>query len=332
MLLWIALFVLWVAVFQNNTLAFSRTVGIQFCYLVFIALNFYFSSFLTIPRFLNQKKYVLFTFTGLIFVIITSWMRAEFALFINTHFYHVPAKNIDFPVLYANSLLNIFAWTVVLIAGKVIADKIKQERYTEAIEKEKVVNELNFLRAQHNPHFLFNSLNSIYFQIDKTNPKAREMLMLLSEMLRYQLYDCTAERIAIDKEISYLENYITLQQFRFSENYKIDFRADSDVSNFMIAPLLVIPLIENAFKHVSHFSNKVNEINVRLYMKNGSLVSNISNTVERAPELPAAPAGGIGLKNLRRRLELLYPGKSELITDSNDPYYSATLTLKTDEN
>lgn len=331
-LLWAGLFVLWMVVFQNKTLSFSRTAGIQFCYLVFIAANFYFHTWFTIPRFLDQRRYFIFAASGLLFVVVTSWLRSEVAWFINTRFYDVPAKDMDVIALYWSSLLNISVWTLVLVAGKIFTDKIKHEQYTGALEKEKIINELNFLRAQHNPHFLFNSLNSIYFQIDKTNPKAREMLLLLSEMLRYQLYDCSAEKIAIDKEIAYLKNYIELQKVRLNENYKIDFHAGNAVGNFRIAPLLIMPLIENAFKYVSHFTDKSNEISVNLGMKDGLFTCDISNTTEATTGQPTTTAGGIGLKNLQRRLELLYPGRHGLAINKHDGCYTVKLTLQADEN
>ena len=120
------------------------------------------------------------------------------------------------------------------------------------LAKEKAEAELNFLKSQINPHFLFNSLNSVYFLIDKSNPDARQALHKFSDMLRYQLYEANGEKIPIEKEINYLQDYVHLQQLRKDENYKVQFNCSPDVKNFSIEPLLLIPFVENAFKHISH--------------------------------------------------------------------------------
>ncbi|MGI8952673.1 MAG: sensor histidine kinase [Chitinophagaceae bacterium] len=295
-------------------------------------MNFYFIIYYAVPNFLNKKKYFLFVMIGLVAIVVSSWMRAEVALYITSYTSKIPVNKINFRELYLKSLLNIFIWTECLVAGKLILDKIKYQRYTESIEKEKVVNELNFLKAQNNPHFLFNSLNSIYFQIDKNNKEARGSLMQLSEMLRYQLYECSAEKIPIEKEITYLKNYIELQKVRLNKNYLISFKAEPVLKNFSIAPLLIMPLIENAFKHVSNFIEKINEIKINLSFENGVLLCEINNTIEKIPAEPKDSDGGIGLKNMRRRLEILYPDNYDLKCEKNDLYYHSQLRLQIDEN
>src|SRR6476620_6305096 len=115
-------------------------------------------------------------------------------------------------------MVNIFIWVLIFVFVKLIADKIRFRNYIHAIKKEKTKNELDYLKAQFNPHFLFNSINSIYGHIDRKNYKARDMLHTFSEMLRYQLYECNADHITIEKEINYIRNYIVLQQSR-KENF-----------------------------------------------------------------------------------------------------------------
>ena len=178
----------------------------------------------------------------------------------------------------------------------------------KGIVKEKLNTELDYLKAQINPHFLFNSINTIYFQIDKQNAGARETLLTFSEMLRYQLYECNGKEIPVEKEIGYLKNYVGLQRLRKDENYKITFSSANDVANFTIVPLLLIPFVENAFKHVSHFSKSDNEIKIALTRSDQMFRMQVFNTRNLQP----AEMGGIGLKNVRRRLALLYPGRHQL--------------------
>ena len=329
--LWITLYALWILVFRNHSITVTRTMGIEFCYLVFIGMNYYFNVYIGIRRFLYRKRYGQFILGGLLFIAFTSWMRAEVAVFISAHSSASPAAYHDFGALYLNSLLNIFIWTTILVCGKLLIDKISSQKYIESVEKDKLINELNFLRAQNNPHFLFNTLNSIYFQIDKTNPDARESLMKLSEMLRYQLYECNEERISIEKEISFLKNYIELQKLRLNANYVIDLNIANEVKNFYIAPLLIMPLIENAFKYVSHYTDRNNEINISLDLNDGIFQCQIKNSLDTF-EKNKDSIGGIGLKNLERRLELLYPDAHEMTVNNDGLFYEVILKIRINEN
>src|SRR4029077_2940649 len=130
--------------------------------------------------------------------------------------------------------------------------------------REKANNELNFLRAQFNPHFLFNSINSIYGHIDKSNKVAREMLLVFSEMLRYQLYECNIEKIELYRELNYIRNYIAIQKSRMDEQISVSF-CDAVINrNIKLAPLILITFIENAFKYVGFNECKDNRIDISL--------------------------------------------------------------------
>lgn len=186
----------------------------------------------------------------------------------------------------------------------------QQREVIRKIEIENLNTELNYLRAQMNPHFLFNSINTLFFQIDKQNSVARETLNKFSDLLRYQLYECNRLEIAIEKELHYLKNYMDLQRMRMNENFKIEFTVDLSLQNFNVPPLLLLPFVENAFKHVSHNSNKPNEISVHLMSKGHQLTFTVRNTTEDSTE--PSTAGGIGLANITRRLDLLYGQQYEL--------------------
>ena len=188
--------------------------------------------------------------------------------------------------------------------------------------------ELNFLKSQINPHFVFNSLNSIYFLIDKNNADARNVLHKFSDMLRFQLYELNGEKIAIEKELSYFKDYVDLQQLRL-EYCLVQFNCDSDVSGFTIEPLLLIPFVENSFKHISHFHHKNNEVVIDIRLIETALQFCISNTKEVITEQVIVKQGGIGLANVKRRLELLYNAKHNLNISETDDWYRVVLTLET---
>jgi two-component system LytT family sensor kinase len=324
---WIGLYILWVLVFQNRTITIARTLGVEFCYLIFIAINYYVIINYLIPLILNKKKYEVFLLFVLVSTSLAGLFRAVVSYYITIYFYHFTPP--EFSRLYLNSVLNIFIWTSILVTGKMVIDRVKNDRYTKALEKEKIKSELELLKAQHNPHFLFNSLNSLYFQIDKANADARGTLMKLSEMLRYQLYECNAERIPIDNELNYLRSYVELQRIRLDKNYTIDFTIGDNVKAFEIAPLLIIPLVENSFKHVSHYTNKSNKINIALSYSKGLFSCAVSNTTE---ETQQNGSGGIGLKNLERRLELIYPDRFEMNVSEEGDRYNTMLKIRIDEN
>jgi len=200
-----------------------------------------------------------------------------------------------------------------------------QQRRIREIELEKLNTELAYLKAQINPHFLFNSINTIFFQIDKQNATARHTLSRFSDMLRYQLYECNGMEIPIEKELTYLKNYVELQRVRMDDNYRVEFTADQAIRDFSIAPLVMIPFVENAFKHISHFTDKLNRIEIHLGQHSQGFRLEVFNTCQVRYD---RANGGIGLRNAKRRLELLYPGRHELTISEAPDFFSVTLKLQ----
>jgi len=327
-LLWIGLYLLWVVVFQKRAFSFSRTMTIQFCYLLFIAGNYYFNVYYVVPVFLYRKKYAAFALLFLAGIVAASLLRVPLATYLSQHYFAPGKPPPGLSQLFFNSLINIFIWTICLVAGKLIVDRIRFQKYIEVIEKEKMKNELDFLKAQFNPHFLFNSINSIYGNINKSNSTAREMLLIFSEMLRYQLYECNTSVISIEKEISYIRNYISLQQIRKPENLSIQLHVSEDVRGITIAPLIFMAFIENSFKYVSNHEDRLNEVQISLARSNHQLFFKTFNTKENVNGREMIDPGGIGIANVKRRLELLYPGKHALMIQNNDHSFEVILNLE----
>ena len=323
---WLLAYLFWVFIFRNGTLVLTHAITIQFCYLVFIAANYYFNTLFTVPFLLNKKKYIAFGICFIAGVAVTSALRVPVSVLVNIYIFKVVNTHFDYLSIFYNSFVNILFWVVIILTGKMIADKIRSQRYIEQIEKEKSANELNFLRAQFNPHFLFNSINSIYGHIDKANKGARDMLLVFSEMLRYQLYECNVEKIELDREVHYIKNYIALQKSRMDERIKVSFCADNINGNIKIAPLLLITFIENAFKYVGFNDCKENIVEISLNYNIGNLFFRIINTKDTFIN-PAERSSGLGIANTRRRLELIYPGKHQLNIYEEENSYEITLTL-----
>ncbi|MDB5145059.1 MAG: putative signal transduction histidine kinase [Mucilaginibacter sp.] len=326
LLFWLLAYLFWIFIFRNSTLILTRAITIQFCYLVFIAANYYFNSFYAIPFLLNKKKYIKFGFCFVAAITVTSILRVPVLVLVNTYVFKVNNPHFDYLSIFYNSFVNILFWVVIILTGKMIAEKIRSQLYIEQIEKEKAANELNFLRAQFNPHFLFNSVNSIYGHIDKSNKDARGMLLVFSEMLRYQLYECNVEQIELDRELNYIRNYIAMQKGRIDERIAVTFCAPEINGNIKVAPLLLITFIENAFKYIGFNECKENRIDISLDYKNGSLLFRIFNTKDTFIN-HSETASGLGIANAKRRLELLYPGKHQLNINDQESSYEINLTL-----
>jgi two-component system LytT family sensor kinase len=299
---------------------------IEFCYLIFITADYYSINNFIVPQFLLKKKYVLFVSSTIIVIALSAWLRALVAIQMNLHFFHVTPVS-DFRSLYLNSLINISLWVLSVTIGKMLVDRIQTQQQLELLEKERVKNELNYLKAQINPHALFNSLNTIYGHIDKSNQVARNILLQFSELLRYQLYDCGAEKVNLEKEIGYIENYIAFQRLRKDEKLIVTFQNGNIGMGLQIAPLLLVVLIENAFKFASNFSEKENKISIKIFTKGKVLYSSFINTKEAPQNSMNRNSTGIGLANLKRRLELLYTHKYELTTHIDNDFYETNLSI-----
>lgn len=324
---WAALYLFWVTVFQNHALTLSRTFTVEFCYLLFIAGNYYFQLFFAIPKLLYRKKYLAFGGSLLGGLVVSSFLRTLLALYMNAHFFPPGGTRPAFNTVFFNSLLNICVWVTFLLTIRLIAEKIRFRKTIDLLQKENTKNELDFLKAQFNPHFLFNSINSIYGHIDKNNPTARNMLLTFSEMLRYQLYECNVDAIGIDKELNYIRNYTALQQIRKEEDLVVQLKIGQEVRGFTIAPLLFIAFIENAFKYVSNNESGESRVEISLDKLDGTLLFDLLNTKEKNGH-PALEHQGIGISNVKRRLELLYPGRHDLSIQEQDHSYRVSLKIQ----
>jgi two-component system LytT family sensor kinase len=228
-------------------------------------------------------------------------------------------------------LLGNFYTVFIVIAIKSIRDRVVNDRRTQLLEKEKTENELHFLKSQMNPHFLFNAINSIYVLIKKDPDLASHTLLKFADMLRYQLYECNADRIPIEKEIFYLDNYIGLEKLRKGNTLCTEYHVGEEVRNFSIAPLLIIPFVENAFKYVSSYADRPNQVAVYLSCRDGLFELSVENTFDDDALIPGerigGAGGGIGLENVRRRLELIYNGHHHLDIRREDNNYAVLLKI-----
>jgi sensor histidine kinase YesM len=204
---------------------------------------------------------------------------------------------------------------------------IERESKTEDLKNEQMRAELSFLRSQISPHFIFNILNSIVYLIrTKADKKAEDVTIRLSSLMRYMLYDSDQSMVPLDREVDYVQNYIDLQRMRFEDDVQIEFEVKGTMDGSMIEPMLLIPFVENAFKHGVGFVRDP-YIKVQLIYHQGSLDFQVENKMGKLVQDQKEESSGIGLKNVTRRLELLYPGKHQIKVNQDDTLFKVQLHM-----
>jgi len=222
-------------------------------------------------------------------------------------------------------LNNLFYVLIFAVFGTVFYF-VRYSHYKDLQQKELELqnrqSELSFLRSQINPHFLFNSLNNIYSLVYHGSDQALTAIAGLSELLRYMLYDST-EKVPVQKEIDYIRKYVDLQRLRFDSEIRVELLADGDLTKNTIAPLLLIPFVENAFKH-GNFSVAGSGLTISLHANAKKTYFHCSNPKGKQHK---DPGGGIGIENVKRRLSLLYPGRHVLVIEDGNDNFSVSLEL-----
>ena len=324
-LLWVLYYVFWVLMYIQYYPSFWGLFLVVSVYFFFQASAFYPTAYYLFPRYLYKQKFGTFFLLFALLVIVLSVAQGYilYLMFMNRP--GVPKEYTNFSNMMQYSFISIVTMVGLLAGAKLIIEKVRSDRANRVRDQQRLESELQYLKAQVNPHFLFNAINSVYFLIKKDPNLAAETLIKLSDLLRFQLYDCSDEKIAIEKEIEYLNNFITLEKVRKGEKVKVQVNFQEGLSGFYISPFLLIPFIENAFKHVSNLANAENKITIHVKRVGDELIASIENTVEK---ILRNEVGGIGLKNVKRRLELLYPETHQLTFHEDAEKYCVNLSLR----
>lgn len=209
-------------------------------------------------------------------------------------------------------------------------DWFENREKRKELEQQNIRIELALLRSQVNPHFLFNILNSINSFATTNSEKTSYAIIKLSEMMRYMLYEAKEEKVLIEKEVHYIENYLSLQKLRFGNPNLVNFTHFCDSKVLFIPPMLLIPFIENAFKHGKKTAG--NSIDINLKIENRILQFECINGIREKNETENTEPGGFGIENIKRRLELLFPHKHQLTIESDKNIYRVKLILSLHEN
>ena len=289
--------------------------------LSFPILMFYVNGRVLINRYFETKRYWAWGFLS-----ISLWLgmaalrtKAELMIFGGTVF-----NNNTLPPDGGWTIFLVFSlmfFVLMLFSG--LYQLLENRREIEALHAKA---QLNYLKAQINPHFLFNSLNNIYAAATLQHPRTPDMVLRLSELLRYVTYDAQAEQVPLQKEIGHIRAYIELFQLKSEEPLPIHFDVEGDVSNQQIEPLLLLPLVENAFKHSDLEVNPAGYLNMLLRLEPGRLIFQVENTFDPNNQQKDA-VGGVGLENIRRRLALKHAEQHLFDTQEQGNVFVANLEL-----
>jgi sensor histidine kinase YesM len=292
----------------------------------------YLFNYYLIPRFLFTRKiktFILLSFYSLV----VSFYLISLIIF---PFLILNKSEVNFVTL-DKSFLDIYFVLVGLYVAIMIAILIKLIKYSYERQnmhlqllKEKTSAELQALKSQINPHFLFNTLNNIYTLSMKRSEQTPEVVMKLSEMLDYLLYRCSADKVLLKEEIKLIENYLYLQQIRFDKRLRIDFEITGESKQQKISPMMLLPFVENSFKHGIGKQRNTAWIKIILIIQKNSIDFHVKNSnCKNAPDKFHAESGGIGLSNVKKRLDLIYKNTHELNIKSTDEEYNVELKLTT---
>lgn len=279
--------------------------------------SFYFNAYVLYPRLLLKRRIAAYILTALLisfFIALVpgciDYMRGDKPYY----------------VIFAGVVVKLFTGFFVIgtsTSYRFIEQVIRDQR----LQQESLAMELSFLRSQVSPHFMFNALNSMVSLARKRSDQLEPALLKMSGLMHYMLYDADEEKVSLHKEVDYIRSYIDLQTMRFGDTVKILFMVQPGNYAHVIEPMLLIPLVENAFKHGVTVTDAP-EINIQLVAGEKDVLLMVANKTLNHTN-SADKTKGIGLNNLKRRLNILYPGKHQLLTEKNGDWFHASLKIST---
>lgn len=317
----------------NNDFYYQWTTGI---------LLFYLNYFYLVPHFLLTKKYG--KYIGILLVLIVILMVCKYEFFQPEFREMRPPQDLKFPKvrpmefnrfkreqpIFFKIMPSMFYVLIVAIGTiiKTLSEFYSDQQKKLIVESQRTSTELNYLRKQTNPHFLFNSLNSIYSLAHKKSDLVPDAIVTLSEMMRYMLYETDNKTVALEKEIDYIKNYIDLQKLRLNNIENININVHGETKNKFIEPMLLISFIENAFKYGTDYKGTA-YVKIVIRIENDNLSFLAENRIENNKKDPEN--SGIGLTNIQNRLNLLYPNAHELDIQANEQFYRVLLNIQLDK-
>lgn len=326
-LFWVAHLVFYATLYGSFEENYGQTFLEEFIYLPVKIIFTYFMMYYLLPRYLLGGKYAAF----FILLLISSFAAGIVQRYL--------AFNFDYPIYYPEALKDRFFYLPKIVkmfvaiypaAFTAVAIKLLKYWYAnqhaqQVLTQEKLQAELNFLKTQIHPHFLFNTLNNLYALTLKKSDLAPEMVLKLSELINYMLYECKGDEVLLSKEVKFLRNYVDIEKMRYGDKLEVDIRVTGETDTHTIAPLIILPFVENCFKHGASEELEHSWVKVAIERDNERLVIKVENN--KVSGNGHAKSEGIGIHNVKRRLDLLYPGRYDLKIINGEETFLVILSI-----
>jgi len=336
---WIGFIIISIITAPDFPERYQQNILIRLIFPLQIVAFFYINYLLLVPKFLIKRKFIIY-FTLAIIVMFCFSCIGE----LNPLFRPVPVRPHDLPPgfggippdhqmfhPYFNPFRGFFIYTIILILStgiKMTNEWFKNDRKRKELENDKLRAELAMLKAQINPHFFFNVLNNICSLARSKSDDTETYIIKLSQLMRYNLYDQTEEKVQLDKDVQFIEDYIDIQKMRLVDSVKVIFNKSRFPGQYLIEPMLLFPFVENAFKHGISY-NDVSKIEIDLKMDHSTLIFSVFNYIKNSnSEMPKEKGEGIGLQNVLKRLKLLYPDKHSISINNDNITFTVLLKLE----
>lgn len=326
-LFWIAHVVFYGTLYGSFAENYRQTFLEELIYLPGRMAFTYFTLYFLLPRYLLPGRYGNF-FAWFILSSFAVGIAQRYVAY-NFHYplYH-PAYLND-PFFYLPKIVKMFVViypiTFFAVAIKLLKYWYANQQAQQVLTQEKLQAELKFLKTQIHPHFLFNTLNNLYALTLKKSDRAPEMVLKLSELINYMLYECTSDEVWLSKEIKFIRNYIDIEKMRYGDKLDIDIRVTGEVNDRKIAPLILLPFVENCFKHGASEELQQSWVKLTIDAQPHVLIIKVENN--KSSENGTPRKEGIGIQNVKRRLDLLYDGKHELKIMNGEETFLVVLTI-----
>ena len=294
----------------------------QLLFFLNYALAGLFINYFLLPVYLYKNKYVQFVI-GIILVVVIVIVGEEAVL---EQVFYPDTRGRRFSSVFSN-LLNTLPTLTILAGFKFAWDALLKQKELQQLRDSLKETELQFLKSQINPHFLFNNMNNLYAHAIEQSPRTPEIILELSSVLRYFLYECKTRYVPLKKEIGQLENYVNLNKLHVEGRGEVSMKVKGQLGTWQIAPLILTVFIENAFKHSA--SSITDEINIEIEIEiseAGILTFSCSNSFTSQSNTKSITSG-IGLKNVKKRLDLLYPKRHNLVIEAENDNYKVDLQM-----
>lgn len=309
---------------------FRKTMMVELISLPAKIVLVYWIIYYLFPVFLYKQyvwKFILFFGLSLFIVAVIGRFLDNYIIL---KYYHIQFKILpvfDFIQIIRN-MINLGTVLAIPFIIKLIEYVNHVQQNEQLLQREKLKAELSFLKNQIQPHFLFNTLNSLYSLILKKSDQSLDVILKLSELLRYMLYETNSTQVDLQKEINSIKSYIELEKIRYGERIELSLNIWGNIGTNKIAPMIILPFIENSFKHSTKGFNGQAWITIDIGIKENLLKLNIENSLPISSSDQKSIVGGIGLQNVKRRLSLIYPEKHDLKVDVNEESYCVHLNLE----